>query len=190
MSEFMNETIQTILTRRSNRSYLDKPVEKEKIDLILQCGVYSPTARGVQPWHFTVVENRRLLDKISEINKREYFANNNQNAKMTGLTEDYDNFRGAPMAIIISGMNGEKYAEVDCANATTNMAVAAHSLGLGSCYIASFRPAFSAPEGESLIKELGIPDGYTPYFALALGYVKEPPQERAARREGIINYVK
>lgn len=46
MSEFMNETIQTILTRRSNRSYLDKPVEKEKIDLILQCGVYSPTEIG------------------------------------------------------------------------------------------------------------------------------------------------
>lgn len=190
MSELMNETIKTILTRRSNRSYLDKPVEKEKIDLILQCGIYSPTARGVQPWHFTVVENRKLLDKISEINKREYFANNNQNAKMSGLTEDYDNFRGAPMAIIISGMSGEKYGEVDCANATTNMAVAAHSLGLGSCYIASFRPAFSTPEGESLKKELGIPEGYTPYFALALGYIKEPPQERAARREGTINYVK
>jgi nitroreductase len=153
----MNETIKNILTRRSNRSYLEKPVEKEKLDLIIKCGIYSPTARGVQPWHFTVVTNRSMLDKISAINKKELYSKNNQSAKMSGLTEDYDNFRGAPVAIIISGMSNEKYGEAACANAATNMAVAAHSLRLGSCYIASFRPAFSTSEGENLKKEFGIP---------------------------------
>ncbi|HAN20508.1 MAG: hypothetical protein A2Y15_00030 [Clostridiales bacterium GWF2_36_10] len=185
----MNETINSILNRRSNRSYLPAPVEQEKFDLILQCGVFSPTAKGVQPWHFTVVKNRKLLDKISAINKKEVFENGNTAARMSAMTEEYDNFRGAPMAIILSGMTDEKYGEADCANACTNMSVAAHSLGLGSCYIASFRPAFSTVEGKELIKALGIPDGYTPYFALALGYINESPQERTARREGIINYI-
>lgn len=185
----MNETINNILNRRSNRSYLNTPVEQEKLDLILACGLYSPTARGVQPWHFTVIKSRRMLDKISAINKREAFANNNGAAKMSNMTENYDNFRSAPMAIILSGMTDEKYGEADCANAATNMAVAAHSLELGSCYIASFRPAFSTSEGDALRKELGIPDGYTPYFALALGYIKEPPQERAKRRDGTVNYI-
>lgn len=185
----MNETINNILNRRSNRSYQNTPVEQEKLDLIINCGLYSPTAKGVQPWHFTVVKSRRMLDKISMINKREAFANNNGTAKMSNMTENYDNFRGAPMAIILSGITDEKYGEADCANAATNMAVAAHSLGLGSCYIASFRPAFSTTEGEYLKSELGIPHYYTPYFALALGYIKEPPQERAKRRDGTVNYI-
>ena len=94
-----------------------------------------------------------------------------------------------PGAIIISGMNDKKYAEVDCANAATIMSVAAHSLGIGSCYIASFRPAFATAEGEKLKKELGIPDDYKPFFALALGYIKEQPSERALRREGTVNYI-
>lgn len=186
----MNETIKSILTRRSNRSFKDTAIEKDKLELILKCALFSPTARGIQPWHFTVVTGRKMLDKISAINKKEALCGNNPNAKMSAMTEDYDNFRGAPTAIIASGMCEQKYAEVDCANAVTNMSVAAHSLGLGSCYIASFRPAFSTEQGEELKKELGIPEGYTPYFALALGYIQEPPQERAARREGTINYIK
>jgi len=185
----MNETIKSILNRRSNRSYLETAVEQDKLDLIVQCGIFSPTARGVQPWHFTVIKSRRMLDKISALNKREAFANNNGAAKMSNMTENYDNFRGAPMAIILSGMTDEKYGEVDCANAVTNMAVAAQSLGLGSCIIATIRPAFSTAEGVNLKKELDIPDGYTPYFALALGYIKEPPQERAKRRDGTVNYI-
>ena len=136
-----------------------------------------------------MVKNRALLDRISAINKKEAFARDNPNAKMSAMTEDYDNFRGAPMAIIVSGKDGEKYAEADCANAVTNMSVAAHSLGLGSLYIASFRPAFSTDEADGLLKALGVPNGYTPCFALALGYIDQPPQERAARREGMINYI-
>lgn len=185
----MNETIRTILSRRSIRSYSDRAVEPEKIDIILKCGKYAPTGKGIQPWHFTVVKNRALLDKISKINSTELYKNNNRNAAMSSLTDKYDNFRGAPMAIIISGMVGEKYSEADCANATTIMSLAAHSLGLGSLYIASFRPAFTTESKDELYKELGIPKGYSPIFALALGYIKEPPAERAQRREGTVNYI-
>jgi nitroreductase len=185
----MNETIMNILGRRSIRSYTAEPVEEDKLELILKCGIYSPTGRGIQPWYFTVVKNRTLLDEISAVNKRLAATGSDPYYKKSATDKNYDNFRGAPMAIIASGKNGEKYNEVDCANAITNMCVAAHSLGLGSCYIASFRPAFSTPEGNAIKKKLGIPESYIPFFAISLGYIKEPPQERAARREGIINTV-
>ena len=61
----MNETIQTLLTRRSIRSYKPEPVSREALEQIVECGQFAATAMGCQPWHFTVVTDRALLDKIS-----------------------------------------------------------------------------------------------------------------------------
>ena len=75
---------------------------------------------------------------------------------------DFDSWHGAPIAIIVSG-DGSQYATMDCANAAQNMAVAAKSLGLGSC--------------------LGIPEDHTPIVALAVGYAAEDPMSRTPRKE-------
>lgn len=170
----MNETIRTLLTRRSIRSYKPEIVPHEALEQIVECGRFAATAMGCQPWHFTVVTDRALLDKISAA---------------CGDPEN-DTFRGAPCAIIVSAeKSNEMFGDIDCANATENMAVAAKALNLGSCYIASFRRAFESAEKEKLLRALSIPAGYRPTLALAVGYALEEPKERAPRREGTVNWV-
>lgn len=185
----MNETIKSILERRSIRSYDLRPVEKEKIETILKCGQFAPSAMNRQPWHFTVITDRKVLDRISEANRQVFLQSDDEQVRERAKDPGFDNFRGAPMAIFVSGDREAKYAPADCANAVENMALAAYSLGLGSCYIASFRHALERPEGAHLLKELKIPEGYQPLYALSLGYGNETLGERAPRRENTVTYI-
>lgn len=181
-----NETIRTILARRSIRRYTAAPVEPEKLELILQCGQYAPSGMNCQPWHFTLVTNRRWLDLISVENRKILLQSEDETARQRAEDPDFDSFRGAPVAILVSGEDSARWAAADCANAMQNMALAAQSLGLGSCYIGSFRLALETPAGAALRKELKIPPGFTPLYALALGYSAETLGERAPRRSGTI----
>jgi nitroreductase len=185
-----NPTIDTILSRRSIRSYESRPVEDEKIALILKCGQYAPSGQNGQAWHFTVVTNRDLLTRISAENKKIFINGADEKFRKMASDPNYDSFRGSPMAIIVSGEMSDKSAIADCANAVENMTLAAHSLGLGSCYLLSFRTTLMTPEGAHFLEELGIPEGFSPLLGLSLGYGNEVLGERAPRRENTINFVK
>ncbi len=186
----MNDTIKTILERQSVRSYTDQPVKHEDLELIIKCAQYAPTGMGKQPWHFTVIENKEILDKISEKNKAILLHMPDGPMRDAALAPDFDSFRGAPAAIIVSGENLNEITLADCANASENIALAAWSLGLGSCYLASFKLCMLVHDGKEMLDELGIPEGYTPLYAVSIGYAKEIPSGRAPRREGTVNYVK
>lgn len=186
----MNETIQALLDRRAVRAYEKKPVSKEDLELIVRCGQYAATAMGLQPWHFTIVNDRKLLSAIAEANRQAMLADPNTPAPVLEMAKDpaFDSFRGAPAAIIVSGETDSQYAVPDCANATENMAIAATALGLGSCYLASFKIAMLTPGGAHLKDAIGIPAGYTPQFALSVGYAAEHPSP-APRKPGSVNYI-
>ncbi len=182
----MNETIKNILERRSVRSYTSLLPPEDEVMQIVECGRFAATALGRQPWFFSVVYDRALLDEISaecaEIMAKAGFA-------ALG-NEKPDNFRGAPMAIIVSADESEKFGDVDCANATQNMAVAAWSMGIGSCYIASFRAAFEGEKAEEFKNRLGVPLGFSPRFALALGYAASPLPPRKERVEDRVEIIR
>ena len=175
----MSDAIQVLLTRRTVRAYEPRPVPREELETIVKCGTYAATSRGGQAFHFTVVTNQDLLDRISEATRK----------VLQPEDAHYHNFYHAPAVIFVSGEQAAANAGMpDCANATENMALAAKALGLGSCYIASHKNGLLGPEGAPLCKELGIPQGYAPQFALAVGYaVEEVPA--APRRENLVNWV-
>lgn len=185
----MNETIKTIHARRSIRFYKDTQVSEADVAAILECAVLSPTGKGKQPWHFTVVRDRTLLDAITAGNKRLALESGDEEEIKKVSEPGFDNFRGAPVVIIVSMEDGQIYGEVDCACATTVMALAACSLGIDSCFIASFRDMLWHPTGKDCLDRLALPTGYTPVFALSLGYAAEDPHARRPRREGTVNYV-
>jgi len=184
-----NPVIETIRARRSIRFYTDAPVPAQALETILECGTLAPTAHGEQSWHFTVVRDRKFLDEISA-GSRQLMLDSGDPAEIERANEPgFDNFRTAPMAIIISGDTASKWYQADCANAATTMALAAESLGLSTCYIASFRRILLAPQGAALLARLELPAGYEPLFALALGYKKEEPHPRKPRKENAVNYI-
>jgi len=185
----MNETIKSILERRSTRSYKEIPVENEKISIILQCGQYAASGMDIQPWHFTVITNRNVLNNLTEENKKILINSPVEGLRLMVQNSSFDSFNGSPMAIIVSGKKNEICAVADCANAVENMAIAAQSLGLASCYLASFKFALEDPNGAYLLKELNIPDGYVPLYGLSLGYGNETLGERSQRKENSITYI-
>lgn len=184
-----NPVIEAIRGRRSIRFYQDKPVPAELVDLLVELGQLAPTGKGAQAWHFTVLRDRALMTEISEANRALMLASGNASEIEKASEPDFDTFRGAPMAIILSGETGQPYAGADCANAMTTMAIAAESLGLSTCYIASFRAALAKPEHADLLARLEIPAGYVPEFALSVGYSAKDPNPRKPRRAGAVNYV-
>lgn len=186
----MNETIQSILNRRSVRSYQEREVEEEKINTILECGKYAPSAMGRQPWHFTVVTDKNMLKKISDGNKALMLKSDDENRRKQAEDPNFDIFRGAPMVILVSGQKDLKHIVADVANAVENMALAAHSLGLSSCYMAGYRAIFEAPEGQELLSELKLPENHFPFYALALGYGNVDHIEPAPRRENMVTYIR
>lgn len=187
----MNETIKNILERRSIRGYETTQVKDEDVQILLQCAQYAPTARGIQPWHFTVVQDRKFLTDISEANRKFFLSIPDAGARAPAEDPAYDCWRGAPMAIIASGNESlSQSAQVDCANAVQSMAVAAKSLGLGTCYLTSFRVFMNGPANNWILEKLALPEGYTPMLALSVGYGNKEPDPRVPRRENCVNYIK
>lgn len=110
-----------IMTRTSIRTYIDKPIEDEKIEKVLRTGMSAPTASNKQPWNFVVVTDKNILRAVPL--KLEY-------AKPV---------TAAPLAIIVCGdLNktfdgeGQKYWVQDLSAASQNILLASHSLGLGA----------------------------------------------------------
>lgn len=186
----MNSIIETILKRRAVRKYQDKAVSREDLELIVRCGQYAATAMGRQPWHFVVVTSRALLDRISGENARLMLADPATPDFIRQGIQDgtFDTFRGAPCAVLMFAQEDAAFGDVDCANAVENMALAAESLGLNTCYLASHKTCLLGEAGAALRAELGVPQGYRANLALAIGYGAESP-EAAPRREGCVNWV-
>lgn len=185
----MNEVIKNIQARRSIRFYEDRPVSDADIETLLDCAKIAPNALNRQSWHFTVLRDRALMDEISEANKAIALASGIPEVIEKANDPDYDNFRTAKTAILISAADADSYGVADCANAATVITLAATSLGLGSCYIASYSRALKEPGYAHLLARLKLPAGYTPCFAVCLGYTREQPKPRKPLKPDSVNYI-
>ena len=152
-----NPVLKAIAERRSIRSYKNEEITREQFDVLLKAGAEAPSARNSQPWHFSVVNNRRLLEEISSEVKK-------------NLNEDVGNiFHGAPAAIFLSCDPVSRWARLDCGIAVQTIALAAHSIGLGTVILGKPEPAFIGPRGDYFNKLLKVPAGYSFAVAIAVG---------------------
>jgi nitroreductase len=185
-----NETLKTIKQRRSTRSFTDEQIKDEELQAVLEAGLYAPNA-GDQAWHFTVVQNKDLLNRLNLAAKQAAVQMNIEHLKALGENERFDCLYGAPALVIVSGSEQAPMPlDADCAAATQNLLLAAQSVGLGSCWIFFVILAFSSPQGAELTKELKIPDGYKPYYAAVLGYKTAADTAAPGRKPGLITYIR
>jgi nitroreductase len=158
--------ISLLQKRRSIRRFLPKSIEKEKVDLLLEAALRSPSSRSLNPWQFVVVDDSRLLEKLAK-------------AKEHGSS-----FLGnAPLGIVVCAETRKSDVWIEDASiATIMLQLAAESLGLGSCWIqirermhASGRTAQDVVAG--LLK---LPEGVMVESMVAVGYPDEtkPPHPK------------
>ena len=165
----MNETIKTLTTRRSVRSYSSKPVEKELLDEILEAGMYAPSGKGLQsPLMVVVTDPERVYDLSM------------MNAAVLGT--DTDPFYGAGTVVIVFADSTVRTYIEDGSLVMGNLMNAAHSLGVDSCWIHRAREVFETPEGKALMKKWGIDEKYKGIGNCILGYADKPVPEAKPRK--------
>jgi nitroreductase len=163
-----NCVVNVILSGYSERAYISEPVTDQQLDLILKCGLKSPSARNLQPWKFTVIKDEPAMKEII----KDVVAGN--------------------VLVIVSGIESEggKTPDFDCGLATESMFVAAHGLGLGA-------RIYGSPTGNiNSKKELfQIPSGYKAVVVLRIGNIEKGVDAVSAatprkKAEELINYKK
>jgi len=151
--------LEALKTRRSIRSFKDAPVSEAIKKILLECAMTAPSANNLQPWHFILLNDKKIRRAIADFHP---YA---------------DMLRTAPGAIVVCGdldIEKEKnYIALDCAAATQNILLAVHALGLGGVWIGIY------PREErmnALARLIHLPAHILPVAVVAFGYPAEKKQ--------------
>jgi nitroreductase len=165
---------ETILARRSVREYKSRAVGLETIRVLLEAAVRAPTAIHQEPWGFVVIQDKKLLQTLSDRAKPSFIDEINQySAQHTGheldifKQADFNIFYNASTLILICGRTAAPYYTADCWLAAENLMLAATAMGLGTCVIGSAMPALEMQDMKAL---LGIPSDFAVVAPIIVGY--------------------
>ena len=159
----MNQVIQAMKERRSIRAYTDEMPSREQIDQVVEAGLWAASGMNTQGPIIVAVTNRELRDRLSRMN-----------AEVMGAT-DRDPFYGAPVVLVVLAPQDARNRVYDGSLVMGNLMLAAHALGLGSCWIHRAREEFDTPEGKAILSDLGIEGDYEGIGHCILGYPAETP---------------
>lgn len=174
MSE--NNALEVLKTRRAIRAYQDKMPERELIEKVVEAGTYAPTGMGQQSPIIVAVTNKEVRDKLSKLN-----------ASVMG--SDSDPFYGAPVVLVVLADKQHPTYLYDGSLVMGNLMNAAHTVGLGSCWIHRAKEVFEMPEGKALLKEWGIEGDYEGIGNCILGYSAQEAPQPKPRKEDYVHYV-
>ena len=169
----MNETLKTLMERRSCRSYKSDPVPAEILDQILEAGTFAATGMGKQSPIMIAVTDQKVRDRLSRMNADVMGANN-------------DPFYGAPTVIVVLADKAVPTYLYDGSLVMGNLMNAAHSLGIASCWIHRAKEEFESEEGKAILKSLGIEGDYEGIGHCVLGYAASDLQSAAPRKANYI----
>ncbi len=168
-----NTVIETIMARHSVRAYTDQPVDRCKLEKIVECGINAPSGMNQQPWQVRVVDSPEYINGITEI-----FLASSPQVEPSKDPNFKNMFRNAPAVIFIaSPKNGT--GQLDCGMLGENMILAAQSMSLGTCPLGG-PIAFmkSNPDAAPYLEKLNIPEDYELLYAIAVGYPDENPEAK------------
>ncbi|MCD7899878.1 MAG: nitroreductase family protein [Bacteroides sp.] len=184
-----NEVLKAIRDRRSVRSYTDSQIPEEDLKLILEAATYAPNGMHLETWHFTAIQKQETLVELNRLVKKAFGKSDDKHLQERANNENYNFYYHAPTFIIVSNDSGHWWAGMDCAVALENIFLAAHSLGIGSCWINQLGSTCDDEEVRSFLTSLGIPENHKLYGCAALGYSNQPLKEKKVK-EGTITIIK
>ena len=162
-----------LLTRRSVRKYKPKMPPREVIEKVAEAGTYAATGKNQQSPIIIAVTNKDLRDRMSRLN-----------AQVLGV--DFDPFYGAPVVLVVLAERSNPNHVYDGSLVMGNLMLAAHAMGLGSCWINRARQVFDSDEGKEILRQLGIEGDYEGVGNCILGYADGEVPQAGSRKE---NYV-
>lgn len=182
-----NEVLRSIRNRRSTRKYKKEQISEEELQTLLDAGIQAPSAVNAQPWHFTVIQNKEMINHISDKAKEVMLQSDNESIVNIGKNA-VNIFYNAPTLIIVSGKKEVSSSLVDCSASIENMLIAAESIGLGTVWVGLVRFFFTLSDE---VKKIKLPDGYEPFYAVAVGYKENDSVLGPSKRDReVINYIR
>ncbi len=163
-------------TRRSIRNFKPDMVPKDVIEKIVRAGTYAASGMNRQSPVIVAVTNRKVRDRLSRLN-----------AEIMGT--DSDPFYGAPVVLVVLADKSCGTYVYDGSLVMGNLMLAAHALGIGSCWIHRAKEEFERPEGQEILKSLGIEGEYEGIGHCILGYVNGEYPDAPARKDGRMYYM-
>ncbi|MBR3051766.1 MAG: nitroreductase [Selenomonadaceae bacterium] len=193
------DTFDAIITRRSTRGYSSAPVERDKLEKIIEAGRFAPSGGNNQTNHFIVVQNPDVLQKLATLAQEAF-------AKMEVTPETYSSLKtsillskkggyvfhyNAPVLIIVANQKNYGNNMADCAVAVENMMIAANELDLGSCWINQIHWLTEDEKIFACLRSLGLKENERVYASMALGYAKDgkPNRKPLPRKGNEVTYV-
>lgn len=189
----MYEFIQMIISRHAIRRFEDRQIDEEALAQILEAGLYAPSAGNNQRSRIVVCQDKAINLELGRLSRWMQYKDGDPakiaksiSADQPSIQDDLslmDGFYGAPTVLTIFALD-RRYCQQDAAIVAQNMQLAAHALGIGSCYIGRTDEVFATEYGQGLIKSWGIEEDLKPVCNLVLGYRKGPAPGPKPRREG------
>ena len=150
----VNPVLRNIMSRRSVRKYLDKPVEHKKLETVALAGINAPSAMNRQNWAIRIIEDQKLMADVKDM------------------------CRNAPNLICVCAPTDGRF-DLDAGLLGENMMLAAQSLGLGTCIqTGPIRFLTTDEKAKAFRDSLDIPEGYKLLFVISIGYPDEQPEAK------------
>ena len=172
-SQKKSGVIDVVKSRRSVRAYKDTPVEREKLQLLAECGVWAPSAMGRQEWELRIVDSKEWIDGATAAYLKAVEGTDKANYMLTPTFKNI--FRNAPAVIFVAAPEG-LFAGENVGCLAQNIMLSATELGLGTCFLGSVQMLFAEPAMAEYLSSLGFSEGYKLRYALAVGYPDEKPE--------------
>ncbi|MCL2187945.1 MAG: nitroreductase [Defluviitaleaceae bacterium] len=164
----MNDVLQAIYQRNSCRDFSGAPLTAQQVEELTKSALAAPSAMNAMPWHIIVVTNKEMLDEMDAYMMANIAANNPE--WHTRMQERGGKiFYNAPCLIVIAKKDDSEWAALDCGIVSQNIALAAHSLGLGNVICGMARMAFEGERAAEWTKKLQVPEGYSFGMSVCIG---------------------
>ena len=171
----MNEVIKNLLSRRSIRSFSERHISREDLEIILKAAAYAPSGMNKQTWQFTAITDRNKIERLADVVGKAL------------QREGYD-FYKPDVLIIPSNERTSPWGPEDNACALENIFLAAHSLGIGSVWINQLRTICDLDEVREMLHQWQIPNDHVVYGIAALGYAAGP-EPAEPEKTGVIRII-
>ena len=172
----MNAVLENMKSRRSIRKFKPDMVPQEILDQIMEAGLYAASGMGRQATIMIQVTNKEMRDKIAQMNQ-----------EIGGWKEGFDPFYGAPAMIIVLAKKEVPTRIYDGSLVMGNLMLAAHAVGVDSCWIHRAKEEFESAEGKELLKEWGLPENLVGIGHCILGYRDcEYPEAKERKADYIV----
>lgn len=171
-----NETLKTIATRYSCRDFADTPLSDEEIKVLADAALQSPSAVNRQPWHVMIITDKGMIDEMDSAGVAELAAAEDQSSYERVMSRGGKMFYNAPCMFMVAS-DGSAYGAMDCGILSQNLALAAHSIGLGNVICGMGRIPLVGARGDEFKARMHFPDGYEFGIAVLVGKAlstKEP----------------